>query len=139
MSVNPLTIPATMTQGLLVLSAAPTATVTAANVDVIGTATATFDGKEEKLTRRATPSQEIYSPGGGRARFDINLHTVAVTEASDILKVEVTPAEIHLKPGEEVRLDVTIQRRQDYDKGVSLDILLRHLNTTFGNTLPPTV
>src|SRR5262249_36331813 len=104
-----------------------------------GTATTTFDGKEEKLTRRGTPSQEIYSPGGGRAKFDVNLQSVAVTEAADILKGEVTPKEIVLKPGEEGKLDVPIQRRADYDKGVSLDILLRHLNTVYGNTLPPGV
>ena len=138
-TVNPLTIPATMTQGLLVLSAAPTATLAAANIEVLGIGTATFDGKTEKLTRTVTPSQEIYSPGGGRARFDVILHSVAVTEASDILKVEVTPTEIVLEPGKEIKLEVTVQRRQDYDKGLSLDILLRHLGTVFGNTLPPGV
>jgi hypothetical protein len=135
-TVNDLTIPPTMTQGLLVLSADDKAARTVANVEVIGTATATFDGKDETLTRPTVPIQEIYNPGGGRGRFDVNMHTVAVTEVSDIGKVTVTPREITLKPGEEVRLDVTIERRNGYDKGVSLDIPLRHLGTVYGNPLP---
>src|SRR5205823_4149552 len=89
--------------------------------------------------RRATPNQEIYFPGGGRGQFDVNLQSVAVTEPLDILKITVSQTEVVLKPGEEVKLDVTIERRKDYDKGVSLDILLRHLGRVFGNPLPPGV
>ena len=139
MTVNPLTIPPTMTQGLLVLSAAPGAKRVATNVEVVGSASVTFEGKQEMLTRVATPNQEINLPGGGRGRFDVVLHTVAITDPSDILDVQVTPAEIHLKPGQEVRLEVTVKRRADYDKGVSLDVLLRHLNSAYGNPLPPGV
>ena len=87
----------------------------------------------------ATPNEEIYLPGGGRGRIDVVMHTVAITEPSDILDVAISPTEIRLKPGQEVRIDVTVQRRADYDKGVSLDLLLRHLTTTYGNPLPPGV
>jgi hypothetical protein len=138
-TVNPLTIPAQMTQGLLVLSAAPDAQRDAANVEIVGSATATIDGKEETLTRRVTPNEEIYLPGGGRGRFDVRMQTVAVTDPSDILQVEVSPKEIRLKPGEEVKVDVTIHRRQDYTKDVSLDVLLQHLGQVYGNPLPPGV
>jgi hypothetical protein len=139
-SVNPLTIGPTMTQGLLVLTAAPNAARDAANVQVVGTGVANKpDGKEETLVRPVTPNQEIYSPGGGRARFDVRLQSVAVTDPSDILKVEVKPQTITLKPGEEVRIEVAIQRRPDYSKGVSLDVMLRHLGGVFGNPLPPGV
>src|SRR5262249_31260775 len=139
-SVNPLTIPATMTQGLLVLTAAADAPVDAVPVHVSGTATVkTPEGKEETLTRPATPDEEIYLPGGGRGRFDVGMQTVAVTEPSDILKVEVSPREIRLKPGEEVRIEVTVQRRPDYDKAVSLDVVLQHLGSVYGNPLPPGV
>ena len=47
-----------------------------------------------------------------------------MTNTSDILKVDVTPGEISLKPGEEVKLDVTLQRRPDFDKNVTLDVPL---------------
>jgi hypothetical protein len=134
-----LTIPATMTQGVLVLSAAADAPRDAANVQVTGTATVKGETGDETLVRTATPNQEIYMPGGGRGRYDVNLQTVAVTEPSDILKVEVSPSVVTLKPGGEVRLDVTVHRRQDYDKGVSLDVMLRHLNSVYGNPLPPGV
>ena len=51
----------------------------------------------------------------------------------------MSPSVVTLKPGGEVRLDVTVHRRPDYDKGVSLDVMLRHLGTIYGNPLPPGV
>jgi hypothetical protein len=139
-SASPLTIPPTMTQGLVVLTAAANARQGAALVDVFGTATVKdMAGKEQSLTRRATPNEEIYSPGGGRAIFDVCTQAVAVTDPSDILKVEVKPQRVTLKPGEEVKVDVTIQRRPDYTKDVSLDVQLQHLGQVFGNPLPPGV
>src|SRR5262249_48985709 len=134
-SASPLTIPATMTQGLVVLTAAPDAVRDAANVHIVGIASA--DG--ETLERRATPNEEIYNPGGGRARLDVNLQTVAVTDPSDIRRVDVKPHQITLKPGQEVRIDVNIERRPDYDQGVSIDVLMQHLGSVFGNPLPPGV
>jgi hypothetical protein len=138
-TVNALTIPANMTQGVLVLSADAQAKMGAANVEVIGTAEAAFEGKTEALTRTATPNQEIYFPGGGRGVFNVVLHTVAVTEPSDVLEVALDRQEITLKPGEEVKIAVTIKRRADFDKAVSLDVPLRHLGQVFGNPLPPGV
>lgn len=137
---SPLTIGPTMTQGLIVLTAAADAPRDAAAVELIGTGIhKTADGKEEKIVRTVTPNQEIYNPGGGRAKFDVNMQAVAVTEPSDIMKVEVSHKEISLKPGEEVKIDVTIQRRADYDKTVNIDITLNHLGQMFGNPLPPGV
>lgn len=137
---SPLVIPATMTQGLLVLSADADAPQDAVNIEVLGSATIkSAEGREETLIRRVTPNQEIYSPGGGRARFDVNLHSVAVTDPSDIELVEVTPKMISLKPGEEVKLAVKLKRRKDYEGPVTLDVKLRHLGTVFGDPLPPGV
>jgi hypothetical protein len=64
---------------------------------------------------------------------------VAITDTSDIMKVQVSADKISLKPGEEVKIEVTLQRRPDYDKDVSLDIHLQHLGSIFGNPLPPGV
>jgi hypothetical protein len=138
-TVSPLTIPPTMTQGLVVVSAAADAKPDAAAVDIIGTAETTFDGKTEAITRRAIAVEEIYNPGGGRARFDARMQAVAVTGPSDILDVQVKPERLTLKPGDEIKLEVMIKRRADYDKAVSLDIPLRHLGGVFGNPLPPGV
>src|SRR5262249_13501151 len=94
-TVNPLTIPATMAQGLLVLTAAADAPRDGANVQIVGTASAkTPAGAEKSLIRSVTPDQEIYMPGGGRSVFGVKLQTVAVTEPSDILKVNVSPQTI---------------------------------------------
>jgi hypothetical protein len=137
---NPLVIPASMTQGLLVLTAAADAPADAANVQVFGAATTKdADGKENNLTRLATPNQEIYFPGGGRGRYDVRMHTVGVTDKSDIELVEVTPKEITLKPGQEVKIEVKLKRRPDFDGNVTLDVKLRHLGAVFGDPLPPGV
>ncbi|MFO0966859.1 MAG: PPC domain-containing protein [Gemmataceae bacterium] len=138
---SPLTIPATMTQGLIVITAQPSAVAkTVTNVEVIGTgAVKDGAGKETVLTHRAVSNQEVYSPGGGRARFDVDLQTVGVTEPSDILRVGVSTTEIVLKPGEEVKIDVEILRRADYDKSISLDVILQHLGSKIGDPLPPGV
>jgi hypothetical protein len=132
-SASPLSIPPSMTQGVVVLTADEKAKVSAAMTRITG------HSKEPALVRTATVSEEIYLPGGGRGRFEAQMPAVAVTEPSDILRVDVSPKVIALKPGEEVKLDVTIQRRPDYDKSVSLDVLLRHLGSVYGNPLPPGV
>lgn len=139
-AVNALTIPANMTQGLLVVSAAPDARVGAAAVKVVGTADALDEnGKPVKLARTAVAVEEIYSPGGGRARFDAGMMAVAVTGPSDLVAVKVKQTRITLKPGEEVKIDVEVVRGPRYDKAVTLDVLLRHLGGVFGNPLPPGV
>ncbi|MCI0682201.1 MAG: PPC domain-containing protein [Gemmataceae bacterium] len=137
---TPLTIPPKMTQGMMVLTADPKAQIQANFVRIVGTGTAKMpDGKEVTLTRHNQPEQEIYFPGGGRGVFNVNTHAVAVTNPSDILKVDVSAAKISLKPGQEVKIDVTVERRPDYDKGVTLDVTLQHLGRVFGNPLPPGV
>lgn len=137
---SPLTVPPSMTQGVVVISAAADAPRDATSVKVEGVGTLELPGgKQESVRRLAVGNQEVYLPGGGRGRFDVRLQSVAVTGPSDILKVEVTPQTVSLKPGEEVRLDVKIQRRPDYTKSVSLDVLLQHLGGVHGNPLPPGV
>lgn len=133
---SPLTIDPAMTQGVIILTASPSATQSVANVEVVGTAKVPAEKGEQTLTRIAIANQEIYLPGGGRGKFDVNLHTVAVTDPSDILKVNVNVKEIVLKPGQEAKIDVDLVRRPDYDKSVSLDIPLSHLGSIFGNPLP---
>ncbi|MGL4555248.1 MAG: PPC domain-containing protein [Gemmataceae bacterium] len=130
-TVNPLTVAPGQVQGLLVLSATADARITAAEVTVSGTG--------EPGTRPAQARQEIYFPGGGRGTIDVAAFAVAVVRPGDLLKVTVTPDEVNLKPGGEVRLDVTVERAAGFDKGVSLDVTLRHLGQVYGNTLPPGV
>lgn len=139
-TVSALTIPPSMTQGVLVLSAAENAAIgTHGAVRIVARGKATIDGKEVTLERESTPNQEIYFPGGGRGRFDVNMTTVAVTEPSDLKTIKVTPGELKLKPGAEIKLDVTVERKPGFDKPVQLAINFRHLNTQFGSPLPPGV
>jgi hypothetical protein len=138
-TVNPLTIPANMTQGLLVVSAAEDAAIDAAVVKVVGTAEIETDGKRETIGKEAVSVEEIYLPGGGRGRFDAGMQAVAVTTQSDLVQVKVNKNRITLKPGEEVKIDVDLLRAPRYDGGVTLDVLLRHLGGVHGNPLPPGV
>jgi hypothetical protein len=89
--------------------------------------------------RKPVAVEEIYLPGGGRGRFDARLQAVAVTGPSDIIDVQVKPDRLVLKPGDEVKVEVTLKRRQDYDKAVTLDVPLRHLGSVYANPLPPGV
>ena len=41
-----------------------------------------------------------------------------------------------LKPGESQKIDVTIQRAEGFDKNVTLDVIYKHLNSVYGNSLP---
>jgi hypothetical protein len=138
-TVNPLVIPPTMTQGLLVLSAAPGATPLGFNVIISGRAFAEWGGEPLNLERKCVAVEEIYSPGGGRARFDVRMQSVAVTRTTDVTQVRVKPENLVVKPGDEVKIEVEIERRKDFDNNVNLDVPLRHLGTVYGNSLPPGV
>ncbi|MCS7016375.1 MAG: PPC domain-containing protein [Gemmatales bacterium] len=139
-TVHPLVIPPNMTQGVLVLTASPQAKRAVTNIQVVGVASVRdAAGKEKLLERIATPIQEIYLPGGGRGRFDVNMHTVAVVERADVERVEVTPQVITLKPGEEVKIAVRVHRHPEYKGNIGLDVMLRHLGTIYGTPLPPGV
>lgn len=132
---GPLTIPAAMTQGCLVLAADPGAKVDASVVEVVGTA----EIGGAAVSHAATPVEEIYFPGGGRGRFDVGMQAVAVTGPSDVREVKVSTNKVVLKPGQEVTIDVSVTRSKDYDKTLTLDVMLRHLGGVFGNPLPPGV
>jgi hypothetical protein len=132
-------IPAAMTEGCILLTAAPGARVDARAVQVLGTATLTgSDGSKMTLTHAATTLEEIYTPGGGRGLMPVAVPVVSVTEPQDIT-VAASPERITLAPGGTARIEVTIERRPEYKKGVTLDLLLRHLDSVYGNPLPPGV
>ena len=135
-----LTIPPNMTQGVLILTAAPDAKINASQVRVIGTAqVASVDGKTlAPQTRVAQALTEIYMPGGGRGLLPIDTQAVAITEPND-LEVSVANPNITLKPGETVKIEVAIKRRPDYTKPVTLDLRVNHLGGIFTDPLPPGV
>ncbi|VTS07266.1 PPC domain-containing protein [Tuwongella immobilis] len=141
-----LTIPASMTYGVIVLTAASDATLVATPIEVVGSAEIPGpEGKPITVTRTAGIWEEIYLPGGGRGKFEVELAAVGITSSSDILEVQLTPKQpltgetLVVKPGSEVEFSVNVVRRSDFNKPISLDILLRHLGGIFANPLPPGV
>jgi hypothetical protein len=130
-SATALTIPTAMSQGLIVVSAAPGAKATAALLGLTGEGESTAG----PITRNVSPRQEIYMPGGGRSTYPVETLALGVTDPSDV-SVEASPATIVLKPGGTAEIDVTVTRKPGYDKGVNLAIPLQHLGGTHANPLP---
>jgi len=134
-----LTIPPEMTQGEVILSAAPDSKIDTSAIQIVGTALLPGpDGKPAPATRIAHPLTEVYLPGGGRGLLDVDTQGVAVTEPND-LEVTVNTQQVTLAPGGTAKIEVTIKRRPDYNKPVTLDMLLQHLGGVFANPLPPGV
>lgn len=132
-------IPANMTQACMIFRGAPDAKVSFSRIHVFATGTVTgADGKPETLRREVRPEEEIYFPGGGRGRFGVDLHSVSVTDPTDI-QVKLSTNKVELKPGGTATVDVEVVRSPTYKLGVSLDVYLRHLGGKFGDPLPPGV
>jgi len=133
-SASPLTIPASMTQGVSIVSATPEAKPTASLIAIKGRGESTHG----TIERSAHPKQEIYFPGGGRGLFGVETIALTVTKPSDVT-VEAKPAAITLAPGTTATIDVTVARHGGYDKGVNLAVEFQHLGGIFANPLPPGV
>jgi len=96
-------------EGCLVLTAAPDAKVTAANVRVTGTATLKdAEGRETTIVGNCRPLQGRHYQGPCR----VALHTVAVTNSSTLV---ATPSatEARLVPGGSIRIDFELKRGAD--------------------------
>ena len=127
LSASPLTISEAMTQGEIVVSAGGDAAPSAALVTLKGQA----EGPDGPLVRTVEPQQEIYLPGGGRGLYAVSTLAAAVTEPSDII-LEASPAEVSLQPGQSVKIEVTLKRKEGFDKPVNLAVDLR----TSGGPMP---
>jgi hypothetical protein len=140
LAARPVTIPPAMTDGCLILQAAPDAKPAAAPVQVVATASVKGrDGKTREVEHRVQPLQELYMGGGGRNVWPVETQVAQVVASDDIASVRVSPVTISLKPGQQVVLDVEVSRRPHFQGRVTLDVQLRHLGSVFGNPLPPGV
>jgi len=123
--------------GAILLTAASDAPLQATNLRVWGEADfAPTPETKVHLVADAEPLQETYFPGGGRGHFPVDMHTLAVCAPRDILRVLIEPKELVLKPGESQKIEVKLERAAGFDKNVTLDVIYRHLNSVFGDTLP---
>lgn len=132
-------IPANMTQGCVVFRATPDAKADFRRIRMFATAEIPLpDGKMQTLRHEVTPLEEIYLPGGGRGRFEVNTQVVSVTAPSDVV-LKLSSSHADLKPGGTATIDVDVVRQNGYDKNVILDVYLRHLGSKYGDPLPPGV
>jgi hypothetical protein len=133
-SASPLSVAPNLSQGEIVLSAASNAAQGGNLVSLV----AKGDSGGEALSRKASPLQEIYVPGGGRALFAVSTMAVGVTAPSDIT-IEVDQSEIVLRPGRTAAIDVSVRRKEGFTQPVNLAIELSHLGQIYANPLPPGV
>jgi hypothetical protein len=123
--------------GCIWLEAAADAPIGWANVSISGSATVTApDGTATSVRVLAEPLQEVYMPGGGRGHYPVDLHTVSVAKPMDVRAITVSATEVRLAPGGSQRLDITVERAPDYKGNITLDMMLQHLETPYGNPLP---
>jgi hypothetical protein len=123
--------------GCIVLQAAPDAKQTAVNLRVTGTGTVPDgQGKTHTLTVTARPLQEVYMPGGGRAHFPAEMHTLSVGAPLDLKGVSISPTSVTLKPGESKRVEVTVERQPGFKGNVTLDTVYQHLSSVYGSSMP---
>lgn len=125
---------------IIVLEADDDAEFNCAELRVLGTASHdAADGNKLELSTVGKPYQETYQPGGGRGHWPVDTHFVAVTDDLDIRRVSVSTQEIKLEQGSSQKIEVTIDRSPDFKANVTLDMLYRHLASSFGDSLPPGV
>ncbi len=124
--------------GAIVLEAPAGTPLGATNVRIWGTAThPQGEGQPPlELTAEAQPFQEIYNPGGGRNFFSADTHAVNVGAPGDLLGVEVSETDIHLKPGETKTIAVKLKRAENMKHNVTLDMQFTHLEQVFASSLP---
>ena len=124
--------------GAIVLYAPPEAAPAATNVRVWGTAShPQAEGQPPlELSVEAQPFQEIYNPGGGRNFYAVETNAVNVGAPADLLAVEVSETDVHLKPGETKTLTVKLRRAENMKHNVLLDMQFTHLERVFASSLP---
>ncbi|MFP6574487.1 MAG: hypothetical protein VB912_04995 [Pirellulaceae bacterium] len=122
--------------GSIIFQAAADAPMDISNLTIRGTSEIKEGEQVRQLDRRAVVYQETYQPGGGRGHWTVDEHALSVGTVNDIRSLKVSTQEITAKPGESVKIDVEIERVEGFDKNVSLDVLFKHLSSTYGNSLP---
>jgi hypothetical protein len=114
--------------------------LTASNITVTGTAThPENDGTKLELKSKLTTYMAF--PANKRLHWHHGMHTVAVGRPKEIRSIKLSTTNVTLKPGESKRIDITIERTQEFTESrtpaVRFDLIFQYrLNWTFGNALP---
>jgi len=124
--------------GAIVLSATPDAAPAMSRITIRGTAShPQGEGQPPlELAAVASPWQEIYMPGGGRAHYIADDHVVCVGTPSDIRSITLSTTDVRLKPGETQTIQVQIERAPDVKANITLDCVFQHLSQIYANSLP---
>lgn len=137
---EPVTIPPGMTHCGIILQAAADAPIDASLARVGGRAVVPgADGEQHEVVHYGRITCEQQGSGGGQARWPISTQIVGVTKPLDLLKVEATPNEVSLKPGESTEITVRIERNAGFKDPVTLAMSFDYFSSKYGEQLPPGV
>lgn len=122
--------------GCIILTASGTTQPFATPIRIYGTAASGEEGAQRELTADATIYQEIYQPGGGRGHWPVTSHVVSLGQPADIRKVSLSNHEVVIRQGESASIDVEVERASGFDKNITLEVIYKHLNSVYGDSLP---
>jgi hypothetical protein len=137
---TPITVPAGMNHGGIILSADDDAKIGAALVRITGRAKIRDSaGKEREIVRDGIINCELQNGGGGQGAWPVRTSIVGVVKPLDLLKVEASPGEVTLAPGGKADITVKIERSKSYDGPVTVDFTWGYFTSKLGEQLPPGV
>lgn len=137
---EPITVPANMKHGTVLLHASEDAPIGASLVQLQGRATITgADGQQREIVRRAFIRCQQQNSGGGQNSWPIETQIVGVTKPLDLTAVVAEPTEITLKPGESKEIKVRIERQGGFTDPVTLATEFKYLGRILVPQLPPGV
>jgi len=139
-SATPVTIPGGMNHCAIILSADSNAEIDASLVKVMGRSTVKDSrGDELELVRQGRVFCEQQSSGGSQQRFPISTQIVGITKPLDITNFTASPAQVTLKKGEKVEIDIHLERSESFKDAVTLAMSFDYFASKLGEQLPPGV
>jgi len=139
-SFTPVTIPTGMDHCALILESQPDAKVDASLVRVFGKAEIPdLDGTPREIVRYGRVTCELQASGGAQNNWLINTQIVGVTDPLDLDKLDATPSEITLRPGEKVEIAVRVQRNEKFTGPITLAMAYMYSTSVLSDQLPPGV
>ncbi|MEO2037042.1 MAG: PPC domain-containing protein [Planctomycetaceae bacterium] len=138
---TPASIPAGMNHCALILSTHVDAKIDASLVRVIGKATVSgAGGSPQEIVRQGMVTCELQQGGGSaQIRWPCKTQIVGITRPLDLVRVEATPTQIELKPGESSEIKLRVVRQDGNSDPVTLAMSHMYYTNSCGDQLPPGV
>ncbi|MEQ9408715.1 MAG: PPC domain-containing protein [Fuerstiella sp.] len=138
---TPVTMPASMNDCALILTARDDAQIDASLVRVFGRArVGDSSGSQREIVRYGHVTCELQQGGGSaQIRWPCRTQIVGVTRPMDLVTVETSVNEINLEPGGRAEFSVRVVRQDGNTDPVTLAMRHMYYTSSCGDQLPPGV